>query len=256
MIKVTMKDTHMMILEILKIMKSVCEENHITYYIHAGTVLGAVRHNGFIPWDEDADIMMPIISYDLFIGKLKEKLPDKYDLIYMDGMSSSLQAKVILKDHSEVLCVDIFPMIGITNNPKEQEKFVKKCTNIRNKLRNKNRCKSIKHPNIIKMIMKFVGNLYYSNISYDSIYKEFNKLLYMYDFHESEYVTNPCGGYGIKNVMRKSVYGTPVMHKFEDTEFPIPEKYDEYLKKYYGNYMNLPSIEIQEKGKNRVIEID
>ena len=68
-------------LDILKQIVKICDENSLTYYISGGTFLGAVRHKGFIPWDDDIDIAMPRTSYEKFADLADEKLPKKYKYI-------------------------------------------------------------------------------------------------------------------------------------------------------------------------------
>ena len=70
------------VLDILLAVDKVCREHHLRYYIMAGTLIGAVRHKGFIPWDDDLDIGMPRKDYEIFMEKSKDLLPDYLEAIY------------------------------------------------------------------------------------------------------------------------------------------------------------------------------
>jgi lipopolysaccharide cholinephosphotransferase len=70
--RLTLRETQKISLEILKLIASICEQNNIRYYLMFGTLLGAIRHKGFIPWDDDIDIMMPRPDYDKFCVSFKE----------------------------------------------------------------------------------------------------------------------------------------------------------------------------------------
>ena len=70
--KMKVKDSQGISLNILKIVTNICEKQNLNYYLMYGTLIGAVRHHGFIPWDDDIDIMMPRKDYDVLIKFLKE----------------------------------------------------------------------------------------------------------------------------------------------------------------------------------------
>ena len=113
------------VLEILLMVDRFCRENHITYYLGEGTLLGALRHGGFIPWDDDVDLLMPREDYDRFLELAKEKLPEGYQLdSYQTNQNHSsivtniqMTRKVpYVKKRLEGIalnigpCVDIFPL--------------------------------------------------------------------------------------------------------------------------------------------------
>ena len=76
--KITVHDVHVVLLEMLKDIDALCRKHNIPYFLNGGTALGAVRHKGFIPWDDDADISMMREDFDRFREVVKTDLPDKY----------------------------------------------------------------------------------------------------------------------------------------------------------------------------------
>ena len=81
MAEYNLHDLHNVMLGILKAIDETCKKYNLRYFIVAGTQLGAVRHKGFIPWDDDADVCMPHSDYDQLIAHSKEWLPEGYELI-------------------------------------------------------------------------------------------------------------------------------------------------------------------------------
>lgn len=227
---------HGMLLELLILIRKIAERNNYIYFIHAGTVLGAVRHKGFIPWDDDADIIVPISYYDEFVNCLKKELPNKYRLTYRGEDSASLQAKILYNSNEFVFCLDIFPMIGLPKDNTKWSKIDIKFGRLRKLIYIKYRA-NFKTDNTLLRIRNKVVSLILAPISFENIHKAFDKLAIKYDYESALYVTNPCGKYGLKNVLPKSVYGNGVLYEFENTSFRIPERYHEYLTHYYGDYM-------------------
>lgn len=244
-ISLTMDEIHQLLHEAIEIIDSVSKEIGVVYYLHAGTALGAVRHCDLIPWDEDADIIVPFSDYNRLIEYLKIKDLGKFHLLYREKKATRMQAKIVLKGQDEdLICVDLFPLIGFPKDKKEQMKLEKKAIRIR-KIYAYKRLKYTKSSNCIKRLIKESISFLLSIYTDKYLYSQFDEILYMYDFDSSEFVTNPCGKYGLKNVVPKSWYGTPSYHKFGDGMYPIPSNIHEYLFHYYGEYMKVPSQEVQ-----------
>ena len=128
------------ILEILKDIDSICKENNIEYYIAYGTALGAVRHGGFIPWDDDIDICMTREAYDRFLEVMPNAMPEKYDLLDIKNTNkySMCFAKVSKKGtkfkekvgtaegYEQGIFVDVFPLDYAPDDEKERKMVAKK----------------------------------------------------------------------------------------------------------------------------------
>ena len=119
-------------LDILSAIDETCRKHSLTYYIIAGTQLGAVRHKGFIPWDDDADICMPHRDYDLLIEHSKEWLPERYEMVcaendkdYPQPFAKIQDAQTTIIEHAHLrylggVYVDVFPVDGMPENKMAQ----------------------------------------------------------------------------------------------------------------------------------------
>ena len=240
--------------ELLKKIDKVCRENNINYSLIDGSLLGAVRHQGFIPWDDDMDIMMPRPDYDKFRNIM---INNNFDGIkYMDYLTQNdcyyvfgkiYDPNTILqeRDTYEVknfgVYVDIFPVDGLPDNEKDIIKHMKKIERLRNIRRyaiHTKLSKMNKFINILYKVLSIPIKLY----GHKRINKKTDKLMRKYNYNTSKYVTSLYSDvscfkhkYFDKDFFSKTHYS-----KFEDTEFLIRDNYDKYLKDMYGNYMEFP----------------
>lgn len=240
-------------LEILKYIRNVCEENDLHYFLAYGTLLGAFRHQGFIPWDDDIDIWMPRIDYEKFI-QIESQKQGRYQLFsfknkkdYYYEISKVIDTKTNLveigflpiKDYG--VYVDIFPLDGVPN------KFIRvllQCmfyaktasVNISPKLNIKHE-KKAKLFRFIGWVFTFLGARTYPKLM-DFIAK-------MYKIEKCKYVG--CSVRNMKdNVFPKKIFEHFVKVNFEGDCFNAPIGYDNCLKILYGkNYMTLPPLEMR-----------
>ena len=124
-----LSDVQVIIWDIMKYLKDYLEKNNITYYMLGGTLLGAIRHQGFIPWDDDIDIGIPRGEYEKFINEISKKLPEHLELhTYKNNKNHhyyfsrivdnrhTLKRTGSLVDRNEELWIDVFPLDGMPNN--------------------------------------------------------------------------------------------------------------------------------------------
>ena len=126
------------ILDILLAIDKVCKEHGLNYYLIAGTMLGAVRHKGFVPWDDDADVALPRKDYEILIKHANEWLPERYELVsgdkdpmypYAFARIQDKETTYILRrrfDYIGGLPVDVFPLDGMTDDLKLMKKHYRK----------------------------------------------------------------------------------------------------------------------------------
>ena len=249
--------------ELLKLMKKVhsfLEENQLKYYLLGGSALGAVRHGGFIPWDDDIDIGMLRDDYEAFL-KILPSFDNSYDIenfhnfnkcdfaltrIYINN--TFIDNKSISKTKLDKrLYFDIFPIDNVPDDIASRNSFERKI------LKKKKMLQYIDFrifdSSKIKLAMKKVVSLFLHPFR-GCMLRSLDKLMKKYQNDRTQYVCSLCSQYSFaKQVMHRDVYGRPVLHKFEDTELYIPENVDSYLCTLFGaDYMQLPPEEKRRKG--------
>ena len=268
------RDIQLAQLEMAKELKRVCEENSINYFMDSGTLLGAVRHNGFIPWDDDMDFGMLRNDYERFIRVAPQALSDDYFLQTIDNdqfypywfaklrkrgtryIETSLKYN---RAHNE-LYIDIFPYDSYPSTKCEQKMQGIKLTLFRHAYMMKQNAKPwLNHTNQCVRAMvyiKYCFGRYYSFIHDKHFLRsQLRKEMIRYDDIETkEIYAQGSSSYGKWVINRKWVEETCDMG-FEDTFFKAPKYYDEYLKRVYGDYMTLPP-EKNRYNKHKIIEVE
>ncbi|MCM1372251.1 MAG: LicD family protein [Bacteroides sp.] len=241
--RITIKDLHALFLDMIKKFHSYCVENGLTYYMVGGTLLGAVRNHGFIPWDDDVDFAMPRPDYEKFIDKCS------IFRIEHSGRSNAFlfpYAKVFpiggsilkIKDDewningSVFLTFDLYPIDGVGTNELTAMKHASLVQKIR-KLCYLNMSKD-RSRNFFKRT--FVGCV--RIIPSHWFLKLQSRLMSRYDYHESGFITRWRMPSLPDNVVPKETFEPAVLLSFEDTQLYAPAKYDWYLRKVYGDYLH------------------
>ncbi len=239
-------------MNILKFIKKVCEENALTYFLSDGTLLGAIRHKGFIPWDDDIDISMSRPDYEKLIGILERGDESPYKIVCMENNKNYCMpfAKVI--DNRTILLertarsvpgmgvyVDIFPLDGLGDDMEEAKKIVKICSKYRLKLQfAQSKKRKLSPKNMLKDI--------YCKIMWLNrrcIYKRYTKVCRRYTFEKSKYIGFAGAFNGEREILEKDMVSCFLMKPFEDNVYSVPVEFDKYLTQYYGEYMKFPPIE-------------
>lgn len=254
--KLTIKEVQAYVIGIMKATVEICERNKITCYCQAGTVLGAVRHSGQIPWDYDADLIVPENELDRFIECMVRELPQEYYVGFFSQSPKDLRAfpRIGMRGFStETLHVDIFRLIGLPDDRQEQEALLNEIKEYRSKnLAMQLPFRSLLRTHGLRMALK---KLLLVLTPRDRYVKKIDEACKRYPFEKAKYVANPFGRYGTKNIFEKSVYGEGQMHQFEDFQVRIPSQVDFYLKQYYKDYMKLPPEEERKKEMEKIFDV-
>ena len=244
------EEIHGRLLTMAKDFHQICVDNNLKYYMLGGTMLGAVRHKGLIPWDDDMDFGMPREDYDRFISISHRILPEHYELrFYKNAANSPMHyAKFIdnrttlieapYRNYVEGLYIDIFPLDGAGNGSFSDRMRMKRINFLQGLIIN--HCTTREKTGFRKVLKAYaqMRNL-------DSLHASVEKLMTAKKLSESTLIANYLGAWAEKEIMPKEVMGTPRLYSFEDTEFYGSNNADTYLTSLYGDYMKLPPKEKQ-----------
>ena len=254
----TLKDIQMESLEILKDVHSFCESHNIRYSLAYGTLLGAVRHKGFIPWDDDVDIVMPRPDFERFCQEFQSSMG--YTLYAPEDSKSYLTfARVCDNIHTNVITkspwcieptgvwIDVFPLDGMPADEKDFACHVKKVRKLMQKEMRVRWTKLMdwKHLSGFKEHFYYlIKRLLFCNYSISSAVHEHIQIIKSNKYEDMNYYGQLCVmDYPEKEHNPKADFQSCLLMKFCDSEFYVMNGYDNFLTRYYGNYMELPPEE-------------
>ena len=254
----TLKHLQSLELMILKDFIKICDEHDLTYYMYAGSLLGAVRHNGFIPWDDDLDIVMFRDDFEKFEEIFSSYDIEKYELLNNESSEDYfyLFSKLMLKNtrfeeewinqvnFNVGINIDIFVLDDLADGKFKQSYQLKKAF-FYAKLLAMSQIRLEDLPFISKLISHSIYHvLNLLGIKTSSIYKRCLKFLSKYKDENSEYVFDIMAtAEEYPQIFHKKDFNPPEKIKFEDIEVNIPNNYEELLVSLYGDYMQLPPKE-------------
>jgi lipopolysaccharide cholinephosphotransferase len=252
----TMPEIQKVSLDILKKITKVCEDNGFRYTLAFGTLIGAVRHKGFIPWDDDIDIQMPRPDYEKFLLYLKNHPIEnlkvfywKYVKNYPLGISRICDMRYIVHEKSFIDCglgifVDVYPIDGLGHSYEEAKRAYRITDKSRaNLLRLGNaESRNISLKYITKDMRYFLSCIVLRLRGIEFIQRKLEKEARTLSFEECEFVGVPNWNWA-HIVFQRDWYNNLVKAPFEDGEFYITKNYDEMLKEEYGDYMQLPPVD-------------
>lgn len=251
-----MDNLHIKLLEMLKWFHGYCSENDLQYFLIGGSMLGAVRHEGFIPWDDDIDIGLPRPDYEKLLLITEGKVCGKYTLESMhSGKRDFIYPYAKLYDTTTTLVevsryqikrgvyIDIFPFDGAGDDFELAEEQFAKVKRKYNQLLTLT-CAINPERKWYKNLAILLGRCAsVFGFTPQKVFKQIDALSRENSYEHSKYVALYVGNWGEKELIEKEYIGEPQLYKFEDTNVYGVEGYDKYLSKLYGDYMTLPPVE-------------
>lgn len=231
-----------------------CKEHDLVYYLAYGTLLGAVRHQGFIPWDDDVDVVMPREDYDKLLTIYEDVLPSNFVLHYYKNTPNHFLsfAKICDKNTTVVekanyandyriegIYIDIFPLDGMGDNYKKAYNRAQRTLIYKTIIDSSTEVFERKKRALWKQIIINWGRLFDSK----KVQEKLDRFLRKKPYAKSKYISMASGSHSTRRVVKKEIFGTPQKIKFGDYYFNAPEQAEEYLRIEYGDFMKLPPEE-------------
>ena len=245
-------------IEILKEIIRICEKHSLKWFTVGGTTLGAVRHAGFIPWDDDIDIGMLREDYDKFLAiapkellngfvlahySVDKKVPHYFAKVRKDNTLFVEESSRKIRMHHGIF-VDIFPHDRVPENEDKAKRHLKKMLRYNRLYINKSTTipfnKANKFKYFINSCIKKAVKIFTCGFSKEYFYNKLDKFVKKYNNADTEMISQ--SGFAQFIAKESDIFPTIKM-KFEDIEVQVPNNYDTILKQTYGNYMELPPIE-------------
>ena len=253
--KIELEELKSIQLDIVEAFHNFCAENNIKYSLACGSLLGAIRHDGYIPWDDDIDVYLERDDYNKLLNLFPEVYKDTYKLIHLKNSNSWNMPYAKLYDKrtlmlEDVECwipigvnIDVFPLDKVPQDETEWNKFNKKRIFLRDIIRYK-----ATRPRKRNSFLKNIG-AFFTMIAFFFITRHFHAKVvnwYAQRYNKKENATRlfECiQGIFQKKPFDRNNFSKSVLHKFEDRELCVMEGYDDCLTCGFGNYMSLPPIE-------------
>ncbi|MBR6459035.1 MAG: LicD family protein [Actinomycetaceae bacterium] len=262
-------------LAILEDFVAACEEYGLRYYLLGGTLLGAVRHKGFIPWDDDVDVAMPRVDYDRLIS-LWDSRECEYTMVtpdtpgYRYPWARLESSRVRIRNHSanvpriENAWIDIIPFDSIPDNPVLRTLHKTRLSlwwNLNqivqfDELVDQKRQRSLPGRLAISLASKFkwIGSL----VDYKTTLRGLNRTLMKYPYDmDTRDIINFLAAYGFDEIFPRQAFAETALYDFEGRQFVGPKDYHEVCLRIYGDsYMELPPEDERNKHNAEILDDD
>ncbi len=246
------------LLEMLSAFHELCKNHGLRYYLLGGSALGAARHQGFIPWDDDVDVGMPRGDYEELRKIVADKLlgnysfefpnPSNKSFVYMFGKMYDTTTTLVENTRYKTkrgVYIDIFPLDGGGETYEESLRLFKVIDKKNNLLHTKicawRKGRSL-YKNLACVCMRCVPEFI---VSTKKLKREIEDLSKQRSFDDSPYVVNYYGAWHEKEIVKKAWLGEPVEGNFEGLKVMCPADSDAYLTALYGDWRTPPPKEKQ-----------
>ena len=249
--QIEIEEVHNRLLNIAKVFDNICRKHGVNYYMLGGTMLGAIRHKGFIPWDDDMDFGVLRKDYERLKRILRTELPEQYkccdynnDKVIQYPFIKISDTETLIQDprvnlplENQIgINIDVFPLDNCNPNS-IRIKFIRCLCRLTTIIYVESTTQSmIIH--VIKRILRFLCPISHHQIL------NFTEYLTQ-SLPSGSYIGNIYGRWRDKEIIPSIWYGNNIRYRFESLELNGFQEYDKYLRRLYGNYMELPPIELR-----------
>lgn len=247
--KLSIEDVKQIQKEILKVFASYCNQRGLRYYLAYGTLIGSVRHKGYIPWDDDIDVIMPRPDYERFIKDYKD---ERY-IVFSPGIRKDCpfpyaklyDSQTVMKERTDIsysigLNIDIFVLDGLPDDLSQAKKHIRKCSIWINIIEAKKISLS-RTRNWTRNALLLLLKILLSPIPFRRCLDQLVRLNKEYPFETCSFCSDLC--YTGALHIDKRVFENGCKGMFEGESYSIPKGYDTWLHAVYGDYMRLPPME-------------
>ncbi len=243
-------------LDILVYFKKICDENDLTFYLAGGTAIGALRHHGFIPWDDDIDVFMPRPDYEkltriwssvadtskyVFIRSTRETNYHHHAASIVDVNTTWIEERNVNNDVPQGVMMDVIPLDGCPEGKLKRiiqlfHAFVFAVFNPQRLPENKSKA--------VYYAIKVMLSVFRSKKVQDSLWIRAEKKMTKYDFYSHKNITELIGNInGMLTTHPLEGFSSVVYVDFEGHQMPLMKGYDEYLSSIFHDYMSFPPVE-------------
>lgn len=234
--------------DILKNVTRICEEEKLPYIAVFGSMLGAIRHSGPIPWDYDVDLAVPVDEIKRFNEVMEKRLPEKYWIIYRNENEAQRPIlRIGLRGYkTDVLHVDVFPAFGVPEDRKKEVRLYREMS----LLMSFRAAKEYTHYKGKKAVQAKLIKIGLFFLPQKVMLKRFDRLCTKYPYAESKYFAVGGFRYGYKKKIHhvKSYMDDTILVDYDDFKIRVSREYDAFLKEIYHDYMKFPPEQEQRKG--------
>ncbi len=266
--RIDIKECHQHLLEIAKCFDQLCATHQIPYYMLGGTMLGAIRHRGFIPWDDDMDFGIPRPFFDQFIKVAEKELPKQYSLLTRQNSpaipkgfikiqlkGSKLIEKVFVTQKTDFyngIAIDVFPLDGCDSTSWLDRLRIKYIfTLIR--IHEGRFCSLDIRKGVKKLVAAIIKAL---PLNDKKLTDRIDQLIQSWNYEKSSMLSNCYGHWKEREIIHKLIFGEPKPYAFGPLFLYGVSDADGYLKQLYGDYMLLPPKEQQLTHANEIYITD
>lgn len=251
------------ITDVLRAFQEICKQHQLTYYAIGGTAIGAVRHHGIIPWDDDIDVGMPRPDFERFLEICRTTDLGNYELVSIDTcpdyylpFPKFCNRNTTLVEHAHIPCaiglfIDIFPLDSTSNDTAEVEQLVRRYKKLQNRFEAVSTHYSFFEYMLLLTTPHEWGRFVYKTLGFFCrkamkryLLRKFRSICTKYPYGTTNHLINYGGAYGTRELFTKHIVdGEPINMPFDAISVDLMPGYDEYLRNVYGDYMQMPPEE-------------